>query len=51
MRDYHVHTVWSDGNDTIEDVVLSAINMGLTELGISDHSYTFFDESYLIFKI
>lgn len=48
LRDYHVHTTYSDGVSTPRQVVEAALAMGLTELGFSDHSYTFFDESYCI---
>lgn len=48
--DLHVHSNFSDGKDSIEDIVLSAIDMGIKKLGISDHSYTSFDESYCIKK-
>lgn len=47
-KDYHVHTVYSDGKDSLEDVVLSAIDKGMSEIGFSDHSYTFFDQSYCV---
>lgn len=50
MKDFHVHTSFSDGKNTPEEVVLSAISMGLTELGFSDHSYTSYDESCCIPK-
>lgn len=36
----HQHTIFSDGKDTVEDVVLSAINHGMQSIGISDHSFT-----------
>lgn len=36
--DLHVHTVWSDGKQTIERMVLAAKTMGYKYLGISDHS-------------
>ena len=48
--DYHVHSVYSDGKDDIESIILCAIEKGLREIGISDHSYTFFDESCCIKK-
>ena len=44
--DLHTHTVYSDGKDTPEQMVLSAINKGVKVYGISDHSYTPFDTSY-----
>ena len=50
MRDLHVHTVYSDGENLPEEMVLAAIQKGMSEIGISDHSYTWFDESYCIRK-
>lgn len=48
MQDLHTHTVFSDGKSTPEEMVKAAVEKGLTVIGISDHSYTFFDESYCI---
>ena len=45
MRDLHTHSTYSDGKASPEEVILSAIGKGLSEIGLSDHSYTFFDES------
>ena len=42
----HTHTVWSDGRDSMETVVETALRKGFHSVGISDHSYTWFDESY-----
>lgn len=50
MRDLHTHTLYSDGKNRAEEMVLAAIEKGLDEIGISDHAYTFFDESYCIKK-
>lgn len=50
LTDYHVHTTYSDGKNTPEETVKAAIEKGLTELGFSDHSYTYFDDSYCIKK-
>lgn len=44
--DLHMHTTFSDGKSDPEAMVLSAISKGLKVVGISDHSYTDFDESY-----
>jgi DNA polymerase (family 10) len=38
VGDLHVHSTWSDGRDTIEDMVAAARAMGLGYLAISDHS-------------
>lgn len=35
----HSHTDFSDGRNTAEEMILSAIDIGCTEIGISDHSY------------
>ena len=47
-RDLHTHTTYSDGNASPEEMVLAAIRAGFDEIGISDHSYTFFDTSYCL---
>ncbi len=46
LRDFHVHTNFSDGRDTPEAMVRAAIADGMTEIGFSDHSPTSFDDSY-----
>ena len=46
----HQHTNFSDGKNTAEEVVLSAINCGLESIGFSDHSYTAIDESYCMLE-
>ena len=40
---FHTHTSLSDGKNTAEEMVKSAIEKGFTHLGFSDHSYTPFD--------
>ncbi len=35
---FHVHSTWSDGTASIEDMVLKARSMGLKWMGLSDHS-------------
>lgn len=35
--DYHMHTTLSDGHNTHEEMVLSAIGKGFDEIGFSDH--------------
>ena len=50
LSDLHVHSCFSDGDDTPEDIVLAAIEKNMDTIGFSDHSYTFFDESYCMKK-
>lgn len=45
-RDFHIHTTFSDGKCTPEELVLTALEMGMTHIGFSDHSYTPFDKDY-----
>jgi DNA polymerase (family 10) len=35
---FHCHSTWSDGRDTIADMARAAKKLGLTYLGIGDHS-------------
>ena len=35
--DYHMHTNFSDGRDTHEDMLASALVRGVSEIGFSDH--------------
>ena len=36
--DFHVHSNWSDGSETIENIAIYAKKMGYTYIGITDHS-------------
>jgi histidinol-phosphatase (PHP family) len=35
--DYHVHTAWSDGTGSVEDVVRRAVELGLPEIAVAEH--------------
>lgn len=50
LSDCHTHTTFSDGHNTPEEMILAAIAKGMQTIGISDHSYTWFDESYCMPK-
>lgn len=50
LKDLHIHTTFSDGKNTPEEIIEYAINKGIETIGFSDHSYTFFDESYCASK-
>lgn len=43
-QDFHVHTIYCDGRDSPEEIILDAISRGMKKLGFSGHSYTPFDE-------
>ncbi|MBR6676899.1 MAG: histidinol-phosphatase HisJ family protein [Clostridia bacterium] len=45
-RDFHIHTTHSDGKCTPEELILLALEMGMTHIGFSDHSHTAFDTEY-----
>lgn len=47
---YHTHTKYSDGKNTMEEMIRSAIEKGFDSLGFSDHGFTLFDQSYCISK-
>lgn len=38
--DYHTHTPYSHGKNTVEENVLAAKKQGLTQIGISDHGFS-----------
>ena len=42
----HTHTTYCDGNNTPEEVVLSAIDKGFSAIGFSSHGYTPYDLRY-----
>ena len=46
--DLHLHTTFSDGKHTIEEMVRAAAAKGMVSVGISDHSFTSFDQRYCI---
>lgn len=46
FKNFHSHTIFSDGKNTAEEMVREAIRLGFTEYGITDHSFTSFDPDY-----
>ncbi len=50
LSNLHTHTLYCDGKDSPEELILKAIELNFSELGFSGHSYTFFDESYCMSK-
>ena len=35
---YHMHTVWCDGRNTVEEMIRAAIDRGFDEIGFSSHA-------------
>lgn len=38
LGDFHIHSLWSDGNDSIENLAIHAKKIGYSFIGITDHS-------------
>ncbi|MCL5411384.1 MAG: DNA polymerase/3'-5' exonuclease PolX [Patescibacteria group bacterium] len=49
--DLHTHTVWSDGQNTLAEMVEGAKSLGYEYLAITDHSYPNLDFEKRIFQI
>jgi len=45
-EDFHIHTTFSDGRNSAEEMVLAAIGKGMTRMGFSDHATTPGGDSY-----
>ena len=39
----HIHTVWGDGKNTPEEMILAAVAAGFESVGISEHAYAPYD--------
>ena len=46
LSNMHTHTTYCDGDNTPEQIVLSAIEKGFCSIGFSGHGYTDFDLEY-----
>ena len=46
LSNFHAHTVFCDGESTVDEIVRSAIEKGFSAIGFSGHGYTDFDHSY-----
>ena len=46
MYSYHIHSTFSDGKNTPEEIVLAAIDAGIVSIGFSDHGFTSYDLRY-----
>lgn len=48
ITNYHTHSNYTDGKNSLEEMIVSAIEKGFSAIGMSDHGYTDFDLSYCI---
>lgn len=46
LSNFHTHTMFCDGESTVDEIVKSAIEKGFSAIGFSGHGYTDFDLSY-----
>ena len=46
LANYHTHSTYCDGKNTLEEIVLYAIENGCPSIGFSGHGYTPFDLRY-----
>ena len=46
IANFHTHTNFCDGKNTVEEVVAAAVEKGFAAIGFSGHGYTAFDERY-----
>lgn len=45
-QNLHTHTIYCDGNNTLEEMAISAVEKGMTSIGFSGHALTPHDVSY-----
>ena len=48
VGDYHVHSTFSDGKDSLEAMAAEAYTQGMTAIGFSDHGYAPYDSACCI---
>ena len=46
LTNFHTHTTFCDGKNTVEEIILYAIERGFDSIGFSGHGYTPFDTRY-----
>lgn len=46
LTNFHTHSNMCDGKNTLEEIVVAAIEKGFSAIGLSGHGYTDFDLSY-----
>lgn len=46
LEDFHVHSTYCDGKNTLDEMVRSAIDLKMKRIGFSGHAYTAFSDEY-----
>lgn len=46
LQNLHMHSVYDDGKDKLEDTIITAIGKGFDSIGFSGHSYTHYSLGY-----
>ena len=46
LQNLHTHSTYCDGKDTLEEMLLSAIEQGFDSVGFSGHSYMHYSPSH-----
>lgn len=46
LEDFHVHSTYCDGKNTLDEMVRAAIDLKMTRIGFSGHAYTAFSDVY-----
>ena len=50
LSNYHTHTKYCDGKNTVDEMVQKAIELGYTSLGFSGHVYAYFANAWCMTK-
>ncbi len=50
LEDFHVHSTYCDGKNTLEETVRAAVDLKMTRLGFSGHAYMDFNGEYCMTK-
>lgn len=50
LEDFHVHSTYCDGKNTLEEMVRAAIDLKMTRIGFSGHAYIDFNDEYCMTK-
>ena len=46
LSNFHTHSVFCDGDNTLEEIVLASVEKGFSAIGFSGHGYTDYDLRY-----